>query len=109
MVASVVDFLTGKSADGDELLLGLVFGSGEGDLAAAGELESLGFGAGVDDFLSVVTETLGSVASVFREADGSGEASGAGLDSSWARTNGALAVRNAAKRVRMVSFMSLSL
>ena len=113
MVASVVDFLTGMSAEGDELLvgLGLLFGSGEGDFVAAGELEGLGFGAGVGDFFSVVTETLGSEVedSVFRETDASGELSGAGLDSSWAGANGAPAIRNTAERVRMVSFISLSL
>jgi hypothetical protein len=75
--------LTGMSADGDELFVGLLFGSGEDDLVAAGELEGLGLGAGVADF-SVVTDTLGSEeeGSVFREADASGDASGAGLDSS---------------------------
>jgi hypothetical protein len=83
MVASGVDFLAGMSADGDELLVGLLLGSGEDDLVAAGELEGFGFGAGVADF-SVVTDTLGSdgEVSVFREADASGDASGAGLDSS---------------------------
>jgi hypothetical protein len=71
------------SADGDELLVGLLFGSGDEDLAGAGELEGLGLGAGVADF-SVVTETLGSEVevSLFLEADASGEASGAGLESS---------------------------
>src|ERR1051326_8930368 len=83
IVASVLDFLTGMSAVGDALLVGLLFGSGEGDLVAAGELDALGFGAGVADFLSVVTETLGSEEeSFFRKTDASGEASGAGLDSS---------------------------
>jgi hypothetical protein len=68
------------SADGDELLDGLLFGSGEEDLGAAGELEGFGLGAGVADF-SVVTDTLGSEleVSISREA---GDASGAGLDSS---------------------------
>ena len=101
MVASGVDFLTGMTADGDELLVGLLFGSGEEGFVAAGELA--GLGAGVADF-SVVTETLGSVVSVFREADASGEASGAGLESSWAKANGA-AARTTAARVRIVNFI----
>jgi hypothetical protein len=84
MVASGVDFLTGIAAEGEALLVGLLFGSGEEALVAAGELE--GFGAGVD-FFSVVTDTLGSVVSDFRETDASGEASGAGMDSSWARAS----------------------
>jgi hypothetical protein len=103
--------LTGISAVGDALLVGLLFGSGEGDLAGAGELEGLGFGAGVADFFSVVTETLGSEEveeSFFRETDASGEASGAGLESSWARANEAPPIITAT-RVRMVNFICRSL
>ena len=108
MVASGVDFFTGMDAAGDELLagLGLLLGSGEEDLGAAGELTD--FGAGVADF-SVVTETLGSEGevSVFSEADASGDA--AGVDSSWARANGAPAITTAvmARRANFICFVLL--
>jgi hypothetical protein len=66
-------------------------------LVAAGGLD--GLGEVVADF-SVVTETLGSEVelSVCFDAVASGEASGAGVDSSsWARANGATAITTATK------------
>jgi hypothetical protein len=83
-----VDFFTGMTAAGDgefvEVSAGLLFGAGEEDLVASGELFAVGDGEA--DF-SVVTDTLGS------EAVASGVGAGVGLDSvSWASAKGAVAI-----------------
>lgn len=87
MVASGVDFFTGMTAAGDgdfvDVSVGLLFGAGEEDLVASGEL--LAVGDGEADF-SVVTDTLGS------EAVASGVGAGVGLVSvSWASATGVAA------------------
>jgi hypothetical protein len=91
MVASGVDFFTGMTAVGGgdfvDVSVGLLFGAGEEDLVASGELVAVGDGEA--DF-SVVIDTLGS------EAVASGVGAGVGLDSvSWASARGAVATASA--------------
>ena len=99
MVASGLDFLTGITAAGEELLLGVALGL---DFVAAGEEDLLGeavvsgFGDGEAVF-SVVTDTVGS--------EGVVSGSGVGL-SSWANARGAAARR--AVRQRTVIFIGFS-
>ena len=107
-MASGLDFLGGMTAAEVPLAGGAsepLFGEGGADFtAAAGELAD--FGAG-DAVFSVVTDTLGSEdeGSAFSGGVISGEADGLGLDSStWARANGAEAIRRAVK-ARMVLFI----
>jgi hypothetical protein len=102
MVASGLDFFTGMTAAGDELVLGaalalgLDFGAaGEEDLL--GEGEAFGFGEG-DVVFSVVIDTEGSDELV---SGGAGEAL-----SSWAKASGAAANRTA--RQKTVIFIGFS-
>ncbi len=67
----------------------LLFAEGDDFFVAAGEVLRLGAGEAV---FSVVTDTLGSVVSVFSGVVASGDDAGAGLDvSSWASAKGAAA------------------
>ena len=88
---------------------GLLLGAGEAAFVdAVGELSAFGEG---DAVFSVVTDTLGSEGEGSDSSGGviSGEADGLGLDSSsWARANGAAAMRRAVRR-RMVVFIFLFL
>ncbi len=82
--------------------MGLLFAEGGGFFVAAGDV--LTFGAGEAVF-SVVTDTLGSVVSVFSGVVASGDEAGVGLDvSSWASAKGA-AARTSAVMAAIVIFI----
>jgi hypothetical protein len=96
IVASTVAFLTGTTAAGDELLLGVGLGlllavDGEDDFFGEGDVSVLGVGL----VFCVVTETVGS------DAVASGEAAGEGL-SSCARANDMAAAKKVVRATSVI-------